>query len=123
MKVLLVQPPAHSNIGVQTFILPEPLGLEAIAASLINDHEVHILDMRLEHDLSGKLASIKPDVVGVSISFTPDAYNAYKVLDIVRDYDPSIRTIVGGHHATMCHTDFAGRADAVVLGEGELTMP
>lgn len=123
MKVLLIQPPEHSRLGLQAFMLPEPLGLETVAANLIPEHEVHILDMRLESDLRAKLPSIRPDAIGVTASFTADLYNTYRVLDIVRDYNSHLRTFVGGHHATMCHSDFAKWADVVVLGEGEITAP
>ena len=123
MKVLLVQPPSHSSYGLQAFMLTEPLGLELVAASLKSEHEVHLLDMRLEPSLRQKLASFKPDAVGVSACFTSDVYNAFQVLDIVREHDPHVFTFVGGQHATMAHADFMGKADAVVLGEGELTVP
>ncbi|MBA7677576.1 Hopanoid C-3 methylase [subsurface metagenome] len=121
MRVLLVQPPSHSALGLQAFSLPEPLGLETIAACLTNEHEVSIFDMRIEHNIWKKLSLFKPDVVGVSASFTADVYSAYKVLDRIKEYSPRVRTFVGGHHATMCHIDFSGRADVVVLGEGEIT--
>lgn len=121
MKVLLVQPPTHHRFGLQAFMLPEPLGLQAIAASLIQEHEVRILDMRLEPTLWQELASFRPDAVGISASFTSDVYSVYRTLQTVKDYNPHIRTFVGGQHATMVHSDFSGRADAVVFGEGELT--
>jgi len=123
MKVLLIYPPAHSKVGLQTFLFVEPLGLEAVAASLVGKHEVEILDARLEPNIRRKLSSFKPDAVGVAASFTSTVYSAYKVLDTVRDYDPSIHTFVGGYHATLHHDDFAGRAEAAVIGEGELTTP
>ena len=123
MKVLLVQPPTHSSYGLQTFMLNEPLGLELIAAVLQPEHEVDILDMRLEPDLHQKLNSFKPDTVGVSACFTSDVYNTFRVLEIVKERNPRTFTFVGGQHATMAYCDFFGRADAVVLGEGELTAP
>jgi radical SAM superfamily enzyme YgiQ (UPF0313 family) len=123
MKVLLIYPPAHSKVGLHTFLFVEPLGLEAVAASLVGKHEVEILDARLEPNIRRKLSSFKPDAVGVAASFTSTVYSAYKVLDMVRDYDPRIHTFVGGYHATLCHSDFAGRAEAAVIGEGELTAP
>jgi radical SAM superfamily enzyme YgiQ (UPF0313 family) len=123
MKVLLVQPPTHSKLGLQAFMLPEPLGLEAVAGSLIHEHEVRILDMRLDPSLRQEITSFKPDAVGVAASFTSDVYGVYHILEIIRDYDPRIKTFVGGQHATMAHRDFFGRADTVVLGEGELTTP
>jgi radical SAM superfamily enzyme YgiQ (UPF0313 family) len=103
-------------------MLTEPLGLELIAASLESEHEVLLLDMRLEPGLHQKLASFKPDAVGVSASFTSDIYNAFQVLDIVKEYNPYIFTFAGGQHATMAHADFIGKVNAVVLGEGELTV-
>jgi len=104
-------------------MLTEPLGLEMVAANLKSEHEVLLLDMRLEPSLHQKLASFKPDAVGVSACFTSDIYNAFQVLDIVKEYNPYIFTFAGGQHATMAHADFMGKADAVVLGEGELTVP
>lgn len=123
MKVLLIYPPMHSKVGLQAFLFVEPLGLEAVAASLVGKHEVEILDARLEPNIRRKLSSFKPDAVGVAASFTSTVYSVYKVLEMVRDYDPGIHTFVGGYHATLSHNDFAGRAEAAVIGEGELTTP
>ena len=123
MKVLLVQPPSHSSLGLRAFMLTEPLGLELIAAGLQPEHEVDILDMRLEWALHQRLNSFKPDTVGVSACFTSDVYNTFRVLEIVKEHNPHTFTFVGGQHATMAYSDFWGRADAVVLGEGELTTP
>ena len=102
-------------------MVPEPLGLEMVGGSLLKDHEVKILDMRLEPGLRQELASFCPDVVGISSSFTAEVYGVYRILQIVKDHNSHIKTFVGGQHATMAHVDFSGRADAVVLGEGELT--
>jgi hopanoid C-3 methylase len=123
MRVLLVQPPTHSSMGLQAFMLPEPLGLEKVAGSLIKEHEVKLLDIRLEPGLFGTLAAFHPDAVGVSSSFTADVYGVYKVLQIVKFFNPRIKTFAGGQHATLANEDFSGRADAVVLGEGEITTP
>jgi radical SAM superfamily enzyme YgiQ (UPF0313 family) len=123
MKTLLIYPPTQSKVGLQAFFFVEPLGLEAVAASLVGKHEVEILDARLESNIRRKLSSFKPDAVGVAASFTSTVYSVYKVLDTVRDYDPDIHTFVGGYHATLCHSDFAGRAEVAVIGEGELTTP
>ena len=123
MKILLVQPPNHSKVGLQAVIRPEPLGLEVVAASLGVEHQVEILDLRIESKLHSKLNSFRPDAVGVSSSFTPDTYEAYAILQEAKKFDPGIHTFAGGHHATVCHQEFLGRADAVVMGEAELTVP
>jgi radical SAM superfamily enzyme YgiQ (UPF0313 family) len=123
LRVLLVQPPTLSGFGLQGFMLFEPIGLESVAAALLSQHEVRLLDMRLEPGLCQELAIFKPDAVGVPASFTSDVYNTYQVLDIVREHDPRIFTFVGGVHATMMPSDFREKADAVVLGEGEMGTP
>ncbi|MFC1994686.1 B12-binding domain-containing radical SAM protein [Chloroflexota bacterium] len=121
MRVLLIQPPTMSRIGLQAFIMVEPLGLEIVASSLLAENKVQMLDARLDPDIRSKLASFKPEAVGVAASFTCNVYGAYSVLDAVKDYSPGIRTFVGGYHASMCYSEFQGRADAVVCGEGEVT--
>src|SRR5437016_5913974 len=49
MRILLVQPPEGSAFGVSKVFLPEPLGLELVAAALTPDgHELKLIDLRLE---------------------------------------------------------------------------
>ena len=45
LNVLFIQPQNHNKLGFQAFILPEPLGLETVAASLTSERDVHILDL------------------------------------------------------------------------------
>lgn len=121
MRVLLIQPPASRRAGLRSFIMVEPLGLETVAATLLPEHEVEIVDARLEPAIRRLVSSFQPDAVGVTVQFTSGVYNAYGILEVVREHNPKIRTFVGGHHASLCPDDFAGRADAVVIGEGEMT--
>ena len=69
MKVLLIYPPWHSKVGLQAFIFMEPLGLEAVAANITNEHDVQILDARPEPDIRRKPSSFKPDAVGMEGPF------------------------------------------------------
>jgi hypothetical protein len=49
MKILLIEPAkAPMTIGGDDVFLYEPLALEYIAAGVAKDHEVRILDLRLE---------------------------------------------------------------------------
>lgn len=123
MKILLVQPPLNPNIlGANFLYLTEPIALEVIAAT-VPGQEVKILDLRLESGLDSCLADFKPDIVGVT-AYTPDVYMARRVLKEVKDYNPNILTIVGGHHATLLPEDFFGEfIDVIVIGEGEHTFP
>lgn len=123
MKVLLVQPRLYDNeVSIRNIICFTPLNLEILAAN-IPDREVDFIDLRIEDDLAERLESFRPDVVGVT-SWTQDLYNARLILEAVKAFDPAIRTVVGGIHATLNPHDFRiDTVDAVVIGEGEITFP
>ena len=71
MRVLLVQPPeGRSVVGFSKFGCPEPLALEILAASLA-EHDVRILDMRLDPDLENSVRTFRPHVIGVT-GYTPN---------------------------------------------------
>ena len=117
-----MQPPSPPNIiGEGIVFLAEPLALEIVAAG-IPYHDVKILDMRIEPNLKPELESFQPDVVGTT-SYTPGVYQAQKVLQDVKAYNPEIFTVIGGHHATVVPEDFNKEyIDAIVIGEGEITF-
>ena len=98
--------------------MPEPLALEMIAAA-VPDHEMRILDLRIEDGLEDLLAAFTPDLVATT-ALTPEVYAACKVLQRVKNACPDIFTVVGGHHATLLPEDFQlPQVDAIALGEGE----
>lgn len=119
MRVLLVQPEVQSKrVGYRLVAMPEPLALEIVAAT-VPDHEVAILDLRLEDDLAGALSRFAPDVVGVT-ALTTEVYAARAVLSAAKTHAPEIFTVAGGHHATLIPEDFfLPYVDAICLGEGE----
>ena len=123
MRVLLIQPtPNTIPLGFDRAALPEPLGLEIIAAS-IPDHDVKIHDLRIDPNLEAVLESFVPDIVGVT-GFTMDVYSALDVLKRAKEYSEEIFTIAGGHHATLVPTDFyQPYVDAICLGDGEAVLP
>ena len=64
MKILLVQPAKPEKaLGGEDFSIFEPLALEYLAAGVAGDHEVRILDMRLDPDLDAVLHNYQPEVV------------------------------------------------------------
>ena len=121
MKILLVHPEYLSEgIGFRLAAMPEPLGLEMIAAT-VDEHEVRILDMRVEDAsrLDSVLAEFAPDLVAVT-ALTPEVYAAQDVVRAVKRFSSEIFTVVGGHHASLVPDDFLiPQVDAVALGEGE----
>jgi radical SAM superfamily enzyme YgiQ (UPF0313 family) len=123
MRVLLVQPPvAKRVVGFSKFGCPEPLALEILAAS-VADHDVRILDMRLDPQLDGLVRDFAPQVVGVT-GYTPNVPQMLTVCCRVKELDARIVTVVGGYHATLCPHDFdTTDVDVIVVGEGERTFP
>ena len=123
MRILLVQPNARNgSIGFHFVALPEPLALEILAAA-VPDDEVSILDMRIDDDLVGAMATFAPDLVAVT-ALTTEVYAAQDVLATVKEYAPEAITVVGGHHATLVPQDFyLPCVDAICLGEGEAVFP
>ncbi len=119
VKILLIQPPkAPSTIGGEDLHVYEPLALEYVASGVAEDHDVKILDMRLDRDLTAALDDFRPDVVGIT-SYTVHVNTAKRLFDHVKRWNPDVLTVVGGHHATVCPEDFLTPSiDLIVSGEG-----
>lgn len=119
MKILLVEPAkAPGTIGGDDVFLYEPLALEYLAAGVCKNHEVKILDLRLEKNLQQILEGFSPDVVGVT-SYTVHVNTVRSLCDRIKTWNPEVLTVVGGHHATVAPRDFLSPTiDLIVLGEG-----
>jgi radical SAM superfamily enzyme YgiQ (UPF0313 family) len=119
VRILLVQPNLSEGIGFRLAASPEPLHLEMIAAT-VPEHEVRILDMRLDPDLESALREFRPEMVAIT-TLTPEVYTAQSVLQQVKSFSEEIFTVVGGHHATLLPQDFfLPQVDAVAIGEAEI---
>jgi hopanoid C-3 methylase HpnR len=127
MRITLIQPPQGSRFGFTKVLLVEPLGLECVGAALKQqEHEVALLDLRLEHapTLWQHLRAVRPQGVGISCSFTSDVYPTLETARRVKEALPATTVFVGGHHASLIPGDFlfsGSPVDAVVIGEGERT--
>ena len=119
MRILLVQPDVADSFGFRVAALPEPLHLE-MAAAIVPEHDVRILDMRLDNDLDSALKTFWPELVAVT-ALTPEVYVAQDILRQVKSFASEIFTVVGGHHATLLPEDFfLPQVDAVAIGEAEV---
>lgn len=127
MRILLAMPtPFESGrLGLENVVwLSEPVALTSIAAAVNDQHEVRILDLRLEEEgaLAAMLQSWQPDLIGTT-SMTTDAYQAKAVLRTARQICPNALTVIGGHHPTLTPEEFEEDfIDVIVQGEGELTF-
>lgn len=119
MKILLIYPPKPEiAIGGEDFVIYEPLALEYIASGITGSHDVNILDMRIDKRLKKNLEDFVPDVVGIT-SFTIHVHQVKKLFREIKEWNPEILTVVGGHHATVCPEDFnTPDVDVIIGGEG-----
>jgi len=90
-------------------------------------HEVNLIDLRAlrswDH-FRATLAERHPDVMAVTM-MSVDYNPGMQCLEIAREVDPGIVTMVGGPHPTIMPDELAGcpHVDHVFLGEGEETFP
>jgi len=119
MDILLIEPAkAPRTIGGEDVFLYEPLALEYLAAGVSKDHDVRILDLRLEKDLQAVVERSSPDVVGIT-SYTVHVNTVRKLFEQIKAWHPQVLTVVGGHHATVAPEDFSSPdIDLIVMGEG-----
>ena len=125
MRILLIEPPVGPfDIITAIFALPPPHHLERLAGALVSDHDVRILDRRIEgaEALKRELEQFRPQMVGCSC--VAANYNlARDVLGEVKEFDKEIFTVIGGHHPSLApKTCNDPDIDFVVIGEGELTL-
>ncbi len=119
MKILLVQPAkAPDTIGCEDIFLYEPLALEYLASALVSDHDVKIIDLRLDKNLKEIFNEFNPDIVGVT-AYTVHVNIVKELFKVMKLWNPGIFTVVGGHHATVAYTDFIEPyINLIVMGEG-----
>ncbi len=120
MRVLLIWPRNERASLNDDMSCCEPLGLEYVAGALRDNHDVTILDERLDPPLEEWAADQEPpDVVGVAIPFTASIRPSRRASRLARSLWPSTVIVLGGHHPTVSSEwmdDFD--ADWVVAGEG-----
>ncbi len=155
MRILLVEPPFHSFMHYDRWFYPSSLTqLAAVAHAAghnvfiydadkyfykdisTRERSVFILKQQLYYDNVDNyqhhiwqhfrkiLEDIKPDVVGVSV-FTCKLKSALNTLKLVRNFDPAIKTCVGGAHVTAIPETFISEefVDGVFVGYADKTFP
>ena len=117
MKILLVRPAPHpESVGLQSFMVCEPLELEyAAAAAKSLGCRVALADLILERRSFARiLADELPDVV----AFTSYIVHVGVVKGLAREvrrFDPSIATVAAGVHVEVVPTDFEDEAIDFIL--------
>ncbi|HLC65269.1 MAG TPA: radical SAM protein [Candidatus Nanoarchaeia archaeon] len=130
MRVLLVQPDCVTSKkslvpGFDESNVLEPLGLEYLAAYLLDHgHEVDILDMRIDGNLTKAIKKFKPEIIGTSCNYTTNVNLIKDLITEIKKFDSGIKVVVGGHVATFLAHEFLSESevDFVVRGDGELAF-
>jgi radical SAM superfamily enzyme YgiQ (UPF0313 family) len=123
MRILLVRVAAQTRYmeAMYKVVRMEPLSLEYLGAAVKANHDVKIIDMRLEcgwEELEQKIKDFQPHIVGTG-GDTCEANACKKVLSIAKMSNPDILTVVGGIHATTLPQDYHHQdIDIVCINEG-----
>jgi anaerobic magnesium-protoporphyrin IX monomethyl ester cyclase len=103
-------------------------GLAHLAsAAKAQGFDVDLIDLRAlqgwDH-FRQEVATRHPDVVGITM-MSVDYNPVMECLDIIKDVDPSIVTVVGGPHPTLALEEIVEnlKIDYIVTHEGEITFP
>jgi radical SAM superfamily enzyme YgiQ (UPF0313 family) len=101
----------------------EPLALEYLGAGLSADgHQVSLLDARIDPDVAGSFRRVRPQLVGLT-GFTSHLNINLGIARRLKELDPEVLVVVGGHHATVRPDDYnAPCIDIIVRGEGVFTL-
>ena len=120
MNVLLIWPPSPSYcILTEDFSCCEPLALEYIAAPLVENYSIDILDARIEPNYQCVIRKKSYDIVGLSIPYTVSVNVCNEIIKDIKSFHKDIKVVIGGHYPTVTlekimleYVDFA------VIGEG-----
>ncbi|MBN1801608.1 MAG: radical SAM protein [Candidatus Lokiarchaeota archaeon] len=126
MKIALINPSLETNIYTPWV----PLGILYLG-TILKEHgfNVKLLDAAAKfynkYDVLEWLKTIKPDVVGISV-FTIAFLPSIDLIKIIKDWNPSIKIIIGHYHPTMEYENILNKygdyVDYCVRGEGEYTF-
>ena len=121
-RILLVTPPYHEyNLADEKVYVVEPIQFEVLA-SLVDRRrfDIRVLDLRLERKpgtFARALAAFRPQLLGMT-SWTMHVASVRRMFAEAKQFDPTILTIVGGHHTGIAPEDFGdGNTDYVVMSE------
>jgi radical SAM superfamily enzyme YgiQ (UPF0313 family) len=127
MRLLLVMP-TGLQVGYDAYFSSSPLGIETLAAHVRDLADVKLADMRGRgHDVAAhaeELLKDAPDMVGMSVNSAPHTKYTLALAAQIKQRRPQTRIFMGGQQATFLPDEMMadGHIDAVVRGEGELTI-
>jgi anaerobic magnesium-protoporphyrin IX monomethyl ester cyclase len=126
MRILFLHPNYHS--GGAEIAGNWPPAWVAYLTGYLKDAgftDVHFIDAMTHHlddeAVRERIAVLRPDIVGCT-AITPAIYKAERLLQVAKEVNPAVVTVLGGIHGTFMYPQVLKEApwiDAVVRGEGE----
>lgn len=126
MRIVLIHPNYHSG-GAEIAGNWPPAWVAYLvgylkAAGYTDVTFIDAMTYHLDEDVvRARLAQLKPDIVGCT-AITPAIYKAERILQVAKEVNPQVVTVLGGIHATFMYPQVLKEApwiDAIVRGEGE----
>ncbi|MFQ5531393.1 MAG: B12-binding domain-containing radical SAM protein [Candidatus Nanoarchaeia archaeon] len=141
-KVLLINPPLTGSLSAGIFTVKTPLGLAYIASYLEkHGHELEIIDclayydeikelekgiFRIglsEEEIIERIKKFKPDLVGISCSFTVYEENSIRIANLVKKNSNAVVVMGGAHSSANPESVLKHKSvDMVAKGEGEIVF-
>ncbi len=127
MRLLLVMPTGMKT-GYDEYFSTSPLGIETLAACARPHADVSLADMRGKgHDMATHAEALladSPEMIGLSVNSAPHTKYSLRLAKAIKRRRPDVQILFGGQQATFLTDEMLapGHVDAVVRGEGELTL-
>jgi len=124
-KVALINPNYITKSITDRFTIPA-LGLEYIAANILDIAEVKIIDAKVRNltlkEIMQEINEFGPDIVGISCCFTIGINFALKIAK--ESKNKGYITVLGGWHPSFVYSEVLKYpyVDVIVRGEGEITF-
>lgn len=124
-NVVLIYPNTGLDVkGVSVWL---PLAVLTVAAPLVKDYDVSIVDQRISEDWEQDLRSVITDdtlCVGISSMSGTQIKGGLAASQLIREINPDLPIVWGGNHPTLVPDSTARHelVDIVLLGEGEDTF-
>lgn len=123
-KVLFVQP-NYYKFYLKFLPHYEPLVCMLLASVIKDLATIKVVDRRFESEkhLMGTIRDFKPDIIATRTHTAGELFTALRIMQVAKQINPQILTIVGGQHATLLPEDFyAPQTDIICIGPGEETI-
>lgn len=114
-RILLINPLAPYS--AQGFA---PLAIATVAGITPGRYEVSLWD-EIVSGPAPLRSGPPPDLVGLSVTFPYQAERALEIARLLRD--AGVPVVVGGAYLSSNPAQFRGKADAILVGEAEVTWP